>query len=794
MNQALFEQLLERLAAPDALEDDSANLVVAACQGPKALEQALLGQDYKSASAQSAGPPSQGVTLRSITVTGFRGIGPTTKLELKPGPGLTLVVGRNGSGKSSFAEGLEVLLTGESSRWLNKARVWRDGWQNLHHTSVTEVQAEFLLDGQSEPVRLKRSWVGSEGGQLTGDIERLGWAQALETYRPFLPYSEISSLLNQKPSEFHDALSAILGLGELVETEKHLKDARLQREKEAKLCAADAKTLLSRLSGLGDPRAIACRDALSGRTYQLDVLERNLTDQELPGLEDLKHLRQLANLPAPDIGDLPDRIDRLVGRLASTDVSFAETSLATADLLDQALQWHRHHPAEQDCPVCGSQSTLAGEWVTRTTAEVERLRKAAGLARELRQEQSQLRSEIQARCLPAPPILSAAVAGVDLALASAAWDAWSRVPEDLASAARHMRATREPLAQALWAVTNLAGAELEKRNSDWQPVALELTAWLVRARRVESDKESIRRLAQGEKWLKRVSGELRNERLRPVAESALDYYAQLRQDSNVLLRSVSLEGVATQRRVALDVQVDDVEGAALSVMSQGELNALALSLFLPRATLPESPFRFIVIDDPVQAMDPAKVDGLARVLEKAARTHQVLVFTHDARLEESVRRQGIAATLISVTRRARSVVELRETGDPVSRALDDARALARTDQLDRRIAARVVPRFCRDALEAALSDRVSRQLFSSGRTHEQVVSLVESSDTLNKLAALALAGHSTAVREAHEHIRRLGGSAWTTYQAINQGAHGGYTGDLGLLVEGTQELVGKVRA
>ena len=66
--------------------------------------------------------------------------------------------------------------------------------------------------------------------------------------------------------------------------------------------------------------------------------------------------------------------------------------------------------------------------------------------------------------------------------------------------------------------------------------------------------------------------------------------------------------------MALEVTVDGVEGAALGVMSQGELHALALSLFVPRATLPESPFRFIVVDDPVQSMDPARVDGLARVV------------------------------------------------------------------------------------------------------------------------------------------------------------------------------------
>ena len=51
-------------------------------------------------------------------------------------------------------------------------------------------------------------------------------------------------------------------------------------------------------------------------------------------------------------------------------------------------------------------------------------------------------------------------------------------------------------------------------------------------------------------------------------------------------------------------------------MSQGELHALALALFLPRATAASSPFRFVVLDDPIQAMDPAKIDGFVQVLSE----------------------------------------------------------------------------------------------------------------------------------------------------------------------------------
>ena len=170
---------------------------------------------------------------------------------------------------------------------------------------------------------------------------------------------------------------------------------------------------------------------------------------------------------------------------------------------------------------------------------------------------------------------------------------------------------------------------------------------------------------------------------------------------NVSLEDIRLTGVSTSRRVQLDVTVDGTAAGAIGVMSQGELHSLALALFLPRAMLPESPFGFVLIDDPVQSMDPARVDGLARVLRDASKTRQVIVFTHDDRLPEWMRRQGIVATFLEVTRRDHSVVEVATQIDPVHRYLEDARAVARTADLPTAARGRVIPGLCRGAIEAA---------------------------------------------------------------------------------------------
>ena len=79
-----------------------------------------------------------------------------------PDPGLTLVVGRNGSGKSSFSEALEMVLLGTNQRWEQRVKVWRDGWQNLHHRH-TRVAARFTVDGRRQPLEVARVWKDDEG-------------------------------------------------------------------------------------------------------------------------------------------------------------------------------------------------------------------------------------------------------------------------------------------------------------------------------------------------------------------------------------------------------------------------------------------------------------------------------------------------------------------------------------------------------------------------------------------------------------------------------------------------------
>nr|MBA2725966.1 hypothetical protein [Actinomycetota bacterium] len=360
--------------------------------------------------------------------------------------------------------------------------------------------------------------------------------------------------------------------------------------------------------------------------------------------------------------------------------------------------------------------------------------------------------------------------------------------EELEMLAERLEKTYESLGPKLDLVQVLVAEELQRREDLWRPIAKRVAAWAGPAQKALARMAQLKDIKSAENWLKNAAEDIRNERFQPIAAKSAQVWQRLRQQSNVDLRQVKLSGSWTTRRVALEVTVDGDAGAALSVMSQGELNSLALSLFLPRASLPESPFRFVVIDDPVQSMDPARVDGLARALEEVARERQVIVFTHDERLPDAIRHLQIEARVISVTRRPGSVVELRRSAHPVKMYVDDAMALANTDELPNDVRHKVIPGFCRHALEAAFMEVVRKRRLAKGEAHSQIEDSLESANKLTTLAALALFDDETRGGEVMGRLNQWGGWAGDVFKASNRGAHEKYGGDLFKMAQDTEQL------
>ncbi len=802
---ALLGLVVERIET-HVPADGAADLILAAFQGADAVDAALIGESSAVASVDegSAKAPSA-VYLTAIEVEGFRGIGPPTTLDIDPGPGLTLVVGRNGSGKSSFSEALEMVLLGTNQRWEQRVKVWRDGWQNLHHRH-TRVATRFTVDGRKQPLDVSRFWKEGDGvdqSTLTVDGKpaspaALGWAAQLAGYPPLLSHNELEHALDREQSKLYDALAGILGLGDLAAAQLVLQKARLSREHDAKEARDALPSLRGLLDRTTDGRAALVRGALASKTWDLDLVASMVSGEAQSDERSvLRKLRDLAGLPVLDRERLNATTAELrdahaaADRLRGTDAGRAHE---VASLLQQALDMHAHAEGER-CPVCGTEGVLTYQWRIQARDEVVRLRAEAEAVRKSRDMLDHAMR--QARQLVTAPLVAlrdGVGAGVDVAPAIETWERWAQVAadDDAIALASHLD-TRGPLLIA--AVSDLrraAVAELERLERAWRPAADAIALWLPLGRRAQEAEREAVRLKEAERWLRDAHDELRDERFRPIAGAVQENWTELRQDSNVSLGELRLLGASNQRRLALDVKVDGEDGSALGVMSQGELNCLALSLFLPRASMPELPFRFVVIDDPVQAMDPAKVAGLATVLARAAKDRQVIVLTHDTRLADAMSALDIAATVIEVMRREQSIVELRRIQDPVHRYIEDAFAVAMSRDVPAE-ALRVIPGFCRLALEAAASLAATRRLLHQGKTYAEVRDVLAKPTTLNMWLALALLQDPERGGDVTGFLQKQYPWAVEAVKECNRGTHSGKLfGDAKEFIRSVEQLTRKI--
>jgi len=807
------ELIVERLdqSGPAGRATD---LVLASLLGDDDLFVVLSGTtpsgDRSPQCAQSAEVPLAGLYLRSIEVEGFRGIGPKATLRLQPGPGLTVVAGRNGSGKSSLAEAAELALTDDNKRWSGRTQVWRDGWRNLHTTGESRVGLELTADGRAGLVRVTREW--PEGASLDGAeslvqlpaaprraLSTMDWSAPLEVFRPFLSYSELGALVSGRPSDMYDALQAILGLDQLVGAEKRLTDARKRLDEPSKQADKQLPGLRTRLEEHPDSRASTALDAVRRRPWNLDVIEMLAVGGAIADDAVANRLTQVGAIDLPSVDDIAAATERLRAadqRVTSMAGTPAEDARRIASLLTMALAHQAGHPG-QTCPVCRGR-VLDDQWAYSAHAEIEQLNKAAGEAGAAHKELAAATQAVRELVGGAPAVLGQDLGDkVDGAAVREAWQAWANLAGS-GSAGQLIASAQDRFSALVASVGELqkqAVAVLKQRSEAWQPVAAALASWAEIARSSERAAADLADVRKAIDWLRKAGQEIRDDRMAQLTETSAQVWGMLRQESNVELGPIKLAGASTQRHVSVDVTVDGVAGAALSVMSQGELHALGLALFLPRATSPDSPFRFIVIDDPVQSMDPAKVEGLARLLAWIGKDRQVVVFTHDDRLPEAIRRLQLPATIWEVTRREGSVVELTKNEDPVSRYIDDARALARTTELPEDARAVVVAGFCRSALEAACHEAIRARRLKAGVRHSDVERELTAAQKLRQLLALSLLDDAARGGDVVPALRqRYGQAAVKAFNAAREGTHERYQGDLRHFVEDTVHLANALRA
>lgn len=754
-------EVWELFDADDNAAEETLYLVAAALHSDEELAEQLgtgAPAPQRPPSDPPPPPPPLRAFLRSITVAGFRGIGASTTLNVNPYRGITVISGRNGCGKSSFAEALEYALTGNSYRWAKKnGQQWEASWRNLHAGEPASIEVEFAMESDDDrtgaTAALGVDWASAAKlaeakrwsqirGQGRASVSALGWDRALVTHRPLMSYDELGGLFEEGQSALYDALNPVLGLDEITAADGRLKEAE-KRLGEPRKAATDARAKLRQsLDAIEDPRAAQVKKLTAKAPYDLTAITATTTGTATDQAATIARLRTIASLETPAASTASATADELraaIDEHASTSGATDEALVARASLLREALDLHAHS-GDGTCPVCET-GTLDAGWRTAAQERLTKADAAADAHRKVTLRLKQARKSAEGFAAHVEAI--APVDGVQLASLedfTAALTKARTIPANLSDLPAHVETAAIELAAASDTLRLEATKRAEELEDAWAPTAGLILSWVELEKTARIDDERLGKVKSAVQWLRKCADTLRDRRMAPTVEQASNIWARMRHESNVGIGKIRLQGAANRRHVVVDGAVDGVSAGALSVMSQGELHALALALFIPRATNTASPFRFLVLDDPIQAMDPAKIDGFLDVLIDLAKTRQVIVFSHDDRLPAAIRARSVPAQLLDVTREEGSVVVVKPNELPADRYATDAEALIRDEQLHDTVKRKAAPGLFRLAVESAAHQRFFTERARAGAVYHETDTAWETAKRTRQRVTLAVTG------------------------------------------------------
>ncbi len=176
--------------------------------------------------------------LLAVRPTYFRGCGDTGWLNLDSD--LVLLYGPNAFGKTSFAEAIEWLLYGKTSRRAKGESYWRDeysgSYRNAHapEGSPTNVTARVRLSDGAECEIERRLIIGQRGADHESETYVDGGLASFasigltpdESLCPIIVQHGLQDFIFTRPIDRRDAVSAALGLDSVIVFKRALEKAR----------------------------------------------------------------------------------------------------------------------------------------------------------------------------------------------------------------------------------------------------------------------------------------------------------------------------------------------------------------------------------------------------------------------------------------------------------------------------------------------------------------------------------------------------------------------------------------
>jgi hypothetical protein len=568
--------------------------------------------------------------LTKVEISGFRGSLPILPLQLDKKS--ICIFGENGYGKSTIADSLELWSTGDIGAF-HRAGCKLDA---AIHVYATEATITVQTDGAAGPIRRGLKGQQASDPEVVDQVADTSKAAGL----PLLRHETVSDFMRKSAGEKKDELLQLIGLEPLSGFREALRKSKTEAKRSTEGAAKTLdteRTLLFEKCGGKDTVAFA---------EELRTIAKLMTP--ITSLDDLRATEVTAgsDKASPNrLGGI-DALERSLSQVSSEEPNDwnalvadkeAVTNQAIAALLREGQQvlplW-----SEDSCPLClstYSRESLSSELAHRV-GELGEIEKRFADARQRLLAITRLWEEL-GRSIATVIRVTPSGDWPNQATLEAAQKSVDEHALQLTTAAQGPTAAPDaptlPLAEDLQQMRAAAASEASPEQAAQIQLGL-LRAQLQRVDDAEakrngatSDLESVDALlgiadAQIEAAI--------NAAIKEIGELVASYY-------------LKISGSSVYSDVELVYDSKYAGGAEFSivydktktftppqrVMSNGQLNALALAFFLAKTKLSDGHWRTIVLDDVISSFGGVHRRGLLDLLGSEFSDWQVLLLTHD---------------------------------------------------------------------------------------------------------------------------------------------------------------------
>lgn len=587
--------------------------------------------------------------LEQVSIHNYRGISNEEPLTLlfDPTPGITVLHGLNGAGKSSVSDAIELGLTGNAPIAVGGTAGKAALWEPIHlsrgsssariEVILVSKDERLILEtrlGQSGGVESHSAYLETATGRKTISLDA-SWQQALASHQPVFAYAALERRVQLSKDlatyfEGHLALGgSFAAIQETIAERSNASNEALTRWRVAK---DGAMRSLARIDAerLGDEQLVPLPsvpepDISEDREDWLNsagLLESGINSDSLPSATKAQLILSAT------------RVQKSIRRLEQAGT--ISEQLLSGVLEQLHIEAVDRHIDDAACPVC---STPDSNWRSVLEQAVKRNQSVAALRREVTADTKSLAADgvaflegvlkIGALAPEDDPIYKSSSIG------SALLNKFNNA-RDVGTDTQHsVLAATSDLAH--WLQSQAAGILVDEAVARTDAIK----QWRISRSRAVEDFAAV--------WKKEGVAAAESALWTSTSKRVEDIRSQLRKK-----RSISLEGKAGARVKDLlaDAQLElkkisvlstkasmeliDQNGRPvdLGMLSAGQRNAVLLAPLL--ASVDAGPFGFLILDDPVHAFDELRVDRLADALAKLAETRRVIVLTHDDRLKENL--------------------------------------------------------------------------------------------------------------------------------------------------------------